>query len=75
MTDFFNFQWRKLHLGVNANTSEISAAVLTTNDVGDGDVFPELLSQTQGQINITLWDCSVLMPVHCVVGRSLLLLD
>jgi hypothetical protein len=42
--------WRKLHLGVNADTGEIIAAVLTTNDVGDGEVFPDLLAQIKGPI-------------------------
>jgi len=42
--------WRKLHLGANAATGEIIAAVLTTNDVGDGEVLPDLLAQIKGHI-------------------------
>jgi hypothetical protein len=37
--------WRKLHLGINEATGEIMAASLTTNDVGDGEVLPNLLEQ------------------------------
>ena len=35
--------WRKLHLGVDEATGEILAAVVTTNDVGDCEVLPQLL--------------------------------
>lgn len=37
--------WRKLHLGVNEATGEIIASVLSTNDLGDSEVFPDLLEQ------------------------------
>lgn len=37
--------WRKLHLGVDAATGEIVAAVLTTNDVADGAVLEDLIAQ------------------------------
>lgn len=37
--------WRKLHIGVNEATGEILAAVLTTNDVSDSAVLPDLLEQ------------------------------
>lgn len=35
--------WRKLHLGVDEATGEIIAAVVTTNDVHDGQVLGDLL--------------------------------
>lgn len=35
--------WRKLHLGVDEATGEILAAVVTTNDVHDGEVLNDLL--------------------------------
>ncbi|MDZ4877600.1 MAG: IS5 family transposase ISAcma6 [Chroococcidiopsis cubana SAG 39.79] len=35
--------WRKLHLGVDEATGEILAAAVTTNDVADCEVLPELL--------------------------------
>lgn len=37
--------WRKLHLGVDEATGQIVAAVLTTNDVADSAVLPDLLEQ------------------------------
>lgn len=37
--------WRKLHLGVDADTGEIVAAELTTNDVDDGSQVGPLLDQ------------------------------
>ena len=38
--------WRKLHLAVDAGSHEITAAVVTTADVTDGEVLPDLLEQT-----------------------------
>jgi len=38
--------WRKLHLGLDADTQEIAAAHLTTADCADAPVLPELLRQT-----------------------------
>lgn len=35
--------WRKLHLAVNPKNHEIISATLTTNDIHDSQVFPELL--------------------------------
>lgn len=37
--------WRKLHLAVDVDTGEILAHVLTQNDVGDSEVFSDLLAQ------------------------------
>src|SRR5947209_2591100 len=37
--------WRKLHLGVNADTGEIVAAELTASDVDDGSQVGPLLDQ------------------------------
>ena len=37
--------WRKLHLGVDADTGQIVAAALTTNDVDDGSQAGPLLDQ------------------------------
>jgi hypothetical protein len=37
--------WRKLHLGVDADTGEIVAAELTSNDVDDGSRIGPLLNQ------------------------------
>ena len=38
-------RWRKLHLGLDADTQEIVTAELTPDDVGDVSVLPELLDQ------------------------------
>ncbi len=42
--------WRKLHLGMDADTGQIVAAELTTNDVDDGAQVGPLLDQLDGQI-------------------------
>lgn len=39
--------WRKLHIAVDAESGQITAAILTTNDVLDRTPFPALLDQTQ----------------------------
>jgi IS5 family transposase len=45
--------WRKLHLGVDEATHEIVAAELTLCGVGDGEMLPALLEQTeQGGVRI-----------------------
>jgi hypothetical protein len=42
--------WRKLHLGTNADTGEIVAAELTTNDVDDGSQVRPLLNRAAGPV-------------------------
>jgi len=42
--------WRKLHLGVDADTGQIVAAALTTHDVDDGSQVGPLLDQVDGPI-------------------------
>ena len=42
--------WRKLHLGVNEQTGEIVAAVLSGNDLSDSEALPLLLEQVQEPI-------------------------
>ena len=42
--------WRKLHLGIDEGTGEILAAVVTTNDVADCEVIPDLLEQVESYI-------------------------
>jgi hypothetical protein len=37
-------QWRKVHLGIDAQTLEIRAVEVTDNSVGDAPVLPELLA-------------------------------
>ena len=42
--------WRKMHLGVDADTGQIVAATLTTHDVDDGSQVGPLLDQVDGPI-------------------------
>lgn len=42
--------WRKLHIGADETTSEIVAAVVTTNNVSDSQVIEDLLEQVEGDI-------------------------
>lgn len=37
--------WRKVHLALDANTRQVRAALMTHQDVADGDVLAELLDQ------------------------------
>ena len=43
-------RWRKLHLAVDADTHEIVAVDLTTDDVGDVSMIPDLLDQIDGPV-------------------------
>lgn len=65
--------WRKLHLGVDADTNMILCHELTENGKGDGDsqVFPELLDQVEGTISqvsgdgaYDTWDCHEAIAVR-----------
>lgn len=38
-------QWRKVHLGIDAQTLEIRAIEVTDNSIGDAPMLPELLGQ------------------------------
>lgn len=42
--------WRKLHLGVDEKSGEIVAAVLSSNNMSDGEVLPQLLDQVEEPI-------------------------
>jgi len=42
--------WRKLHIGVDVETGEIVAGVLTTADVHDSEVLTDLLGGTEGHV-------------------------
>jgi hypothetical protein len=42
--------WRKLHIGVDADTGQIIAAELTSNDVGDGSQVDPLLGQIANRL-------------------------
>jgi IS5 family transposase len=43
--------WRKLHIGVDEARQQIVAAVVSTNDLSDGQVLPDLLDQVDGEID------------------------
>ena len=51
-------QWRKVHLGIDAQTLEIRAVEVTDNSVGDAPVLPELLPTFQP---MSRWPASALM--------------
>lgn len=36
-------EWRKVHLGIDAETLEIRAVEITSNGIGDAPMLPELL--------------------------------
>ncbi|MDR0213200.1 MAG: IS5 family transposase, partial [Comamonas sp.] len=38
-------QWRKLHIGIDAHTLQVRAICVTSNDVSDAAVVPQLLEQ------------------------------
>ena len=42
--------WRKLHLGVDEASGEILAAVVSSNDLSDGDALPDILDGIDGEI-------------------------
>ena len=43
--------WRQLHLGVDEATGEILAAVVSTNDISDGQVLPDILDAIEDEID------------------------
>lgn len=38
--------WRKIHIGIDEETLEVRAVEVTTNNIGDAPMPPELLNQT-----------------------------
>ena len=61
-------QWRKLHLGIDAQTLEIRAMEVTDNRTGDATMLPELLSQTpagEGLVTVTCND-----PLKTCTGHN-----
>ena len=47
-------QWRKVHLGIDAQTLEIRAIEVTDNTIGDAPMLPELLAQIAATETITV---------------------
>jgi IS5 family transposase len=66
--------WRKLHLGVDEATHEILSAELTLATVGDGEMLPALLEQTErggvrieqvsGDGSYDSWECHEAIARH-----------
>jgi Transposase DDE domain len=46
-------QWRKVHLGIDAETLDIRAIEVTTNAIGDAPILPALLAQIPTNERIT----------------------
>ena len=44
--------WRKLHIGVDADTGQIMATELTTHDIDDGSQVGPLLDQVAGSVGL-----------------------
>ncbi|MHA6907983.1 IS5 family transposase [Ralstonia pseudosolanacearum] len=44
--------WRKVHLAMDANTGQVCAALMTHQDVSDGEVLPDLLDQIPSDVPI-----------------------
>lgn len=42
--------WRKLHVGVDEATGEILMAVVSTNDISDGSVLPDILDGIEDEL-------------------------
>ena len=38
-------QWRKVHIGMDAETLEIRAIAVTSSPIGDAPILPELLAR------------------------------
>lgn len=38
-------QWRKIHIGIDADTLEVRAVEMTSHRIGDAPVLPDLLAQ------------------------------
>lgn len=42
--------WRKLHLGINADTNEIESMAFSTNDFKDSELLPDIIDGVNGTI-------------------------
>lgn len=48
--------WRKLHIGLDLESGEIVASLLTTDDVGDETALPQLMADIQTKVSRVLAD-------------------
>ena len=63
-------QWRKLHIGIDAQTLQVRAICVTTNHVTDAAVLPQLLAQVPAQeplLTVTGDGAYDTQPVHAAV--------
>ena len=65
--------WRKLHLGVNADTGRIVASELTTHDVDDGSQVGPLLDQVAGPLASFTGDGATTRTASPACRRALML--
>lgn len=67
-------QWRKLHIGIDAQTLQIRAITVTSNNVSDAAVIPDLLGQLPaGEVLKSMGGDGAYdtQPVHeAVIGRG-----
>ena len=61
--------WRKLHLCVDATSSAIVGAVLTTTKAGDASQVGPLLEQTRGPITTVLADGAYGEPIYQTIAQ------
>src|SRR5437773_10235191 len=64
--------WRKLHIGVDADTGEIIAAELTSKDVDDGSQVGPLLEQIAGSVASFTGDGRTIGTMSTVRSASVL---
>ncbi len=48
--------WRKLHIGVDASTGEIVAGAISTAEVHDSEMLPDLLEEMDGAVEAVAGD-------------------
>ena len=59
--------WRKIHIGIDEETLEVRAVEVTTSNMGDAPMLPELLDQIPGDQDIG----SVTAPLGSILRMRL----
>jgi hypothetical protein len=63
--------WRKLHIGIDAETGQILASELTSNEVGDGSQIEPLLDQIPVPLASLTGDGAYDQAgIYCTVGKN-----
>ena len=65
--------WRKLHIGLDADSGQIVATVLTTNDVDDASQVSPLLDQVEGPLASVLATAPTIRTPSMASSRSAIL--